>query len=202
MQRSKLFIVSVTLGITLLFIPLIVRAANLLTNDMLELPFVSYDTYIDPLNRTWTLQVANGWEKFILADTYKSGQRLRFFTASDWAAFNGSPITEKRDGSNAQVWWSSEVFDTGIYQQVTGLTIGETYGFQAGTLQVFETTGSKTHNKMFRSVGIDPTGGTDPTSPNVVWSPEGKFGCGLVLPWRGGQGSIDHNNCLCPGAQP
>ncbi len=180
MQFKKWGSVTLILLTALIIFPIILQAANLLTNDGLEEPFVTYDTYTDPFSRTWDLKVAQGWEKFILSDgTYEEGRRLRFFSSSDWAAFNLSPFTEKRDGSNAQVWWSSELFDTGIYQQISGLSIGETYGFQAGTLQVFETTSSKAHGKMFRSVGIDPLGGTDPTSPNVVWSPEE----GLDVDW-------------------
>ncbi|MFQ5611350.1 MAG: hypothetical protein ACE5H9_04365 [Anaerolineae bacterium] len=186
MQRAWRILISFGLGL-LLFLPVSGRGANLLSNDGLEAPFVQYGTYTNS-GVDWKLQVAHDWEKFIILDnTYKDGQRLRFFSASDWAAFNGSPFVEKRDGSDAQVWWSSRKFDAGVYQQITGLTVGEVYGFQAGTLQVWETTGSQTHGKMFRSVGIDPFGGTDPTSPNVLWSPEESLDVDWFYPGVGAQ---------------
>jgi len=163
---------ALAVGLGMLLLPLAAMGAVTgLTNPGLEAPFVPYGTY-----NGWNLQVANGWERFLVpANTYKDGERLRFFSASDWAAFNGSPITERVEGENAQVWWSSSTkkFDAGVYQQITGLTIGESYGFQAGILQVFETTNrtDPATGVMARRVGIDPTGGTDPESPNVVWSP-------------------------------
>ncbi|MEM7028664.1 MAG: carboxypeptidase-like regulatory domain-containing protein [Chloroflexota bacterium] len=163
--------VRVTLALSLsllLLIPLGVWAANILDNPGLEDDYVQYDTYNNN-GVDWKLQVANSWERFEIRK-----DRLRFFTASDWAAFNGSPVVEKRDGSQAQVWWSSRKFDAGLYQQVSGLTIGEHYGFQAGILQVFETTNQSTPNtgNMLRSVGIDPYGGTDEEASTVIWGPE------------------------------
>ena len=114
--------------------------------------------------------MANGWERFVIGDE----DRLRFFTSSDWAAFNGSPFVEFRDGIEAQVWWTPRKNDTGIYQQVLSRTIGEHYGFQAGILQVFETTErtDPATGKLLRSVGMDPHGGTDPEAPTVIWGPE------------------------------
>ncbi|RME46843.1 MAG: carboxypeptidase regulatory-like domain-containing protein [Caldilineae bacterium] len=170
-KRLWMLILGVSLGIALLLPLAAMGAVAGLTNPGLEAPFVPYGTY-----NGWNLQVANGWERFFVPDnTYKNGSRLRFFSASDWAAFNGSPVTERVEGENAQVWWSSSTkkFDAGVYQQIGGLTVGESYGFQAGILQVFETTNrtDPATGVMARRVGIDPTGGTDPESPNVVWSP-------------------------------
>ncbi len=151
-------------------LPLTGWSANLLQNDGLEPPFTKYGTYTVP-GKTFDLEVAHDWNRyFIAAGTPDSGQRFYFFRSSALEFLYG--FTEKRDGVDAQVFWSTDPFDGGIYQQLSGLTVGEHYGFQAGTLQVYANTTSKTHNMMFRSVGIDPTGGTDPGSPNVVWSPE------------------------------
>lgn len=164
---SKLAL-AIGLGIILLM-PLIVSAANLLTNDGLEPPFDVIGSYTGPGNIVWDQKVAQGWHEFMI----DSPNRLRYFSSSDWAAFNSSGVVEKRDGLDAQVWWTPRENDNGIYQQISGLTIGEVYGFQAGILQVFETTGSTDPHtgKMLRSVGIDPTGGTDPEAPSVIWGP-------------------------------
>lgn len=164
-KRFWMIVLSVSMGF--LLVPLAVWGANLLKNDGLEAPFVQYGTYRD----TWKLQVAHDWNKFVI-DSYENEKRLRYFSSCEWAAFNGGPVCEKRDGSEAQVWWSSEKFDSGVYQQISRLAVGEHYGFEAGILQVWETTRSQTDGKMFRSVGIDPYGGTDAKSPHVIWGPE------------------------------
>ncbi len=156
-------------SIALLF-PVAVWAANQIQNDGLEAPFVKYGTWTSS-GRTFDLEVAHNWEKFYIdSGTYDNGDRLRYFRASAVEFLYG--FTEKRDGADAQLYWSTKPFDAGIYQQVSGLSVGENYGFQIGTLQVFANTTSKTHNKMFRSVGIDPYGGTDPNSSDIIWGLE------------------------------
>ncbi len=140
-------------------------AANFIQNDGLEAPFDKYDTWTGS-GVTFDLEVAHDWEKFHIT----GGDKLRYFRASAVAFLYG--YTEKRDGSDAQLYWSTSPFDAGIYQQVTGLTVGENYGFQAGILQVYGNTTSGIDGKMFRSVGVDPAGGTDPSATTVIWGPE------------------------------
>jgi hypothetical protein len=55
----------------------------------------------------------------------------------------------------------------GIYQQVGGVTPGMEYW--ANVIWLVYTPGGKIDGTVGRSIGIDPTGGTDPKSPNVVW---------------------------------
>jgi hypothetical protein len=62
---------------------------------------------------------------------------------------------------------SNGAFVAGLYQQVPA-TPGTTYWANV-TWLVYEPAG-KMDNTVGRRVGIDPTGGTDPTSPAVVWS--------------------------------
>lgn len=64
---------------------------------------------------------------------------------------------------------SSGSFVGGLYQQVPA-TPGTRYWANV-TWLVFEPAG-KLDNTVGRRIGIDPTGGTDPTSPSVVWSQE------------------------------
>ena len=179
MQSKKKLILSLLVGLGAVFLglPLTVGSANLLQNDGLEAPFEKYGEWTGG-GVTFDLEVAHDWERFFVPEaTEDDGDKLRYFRASAVEFLFG--YTEKRDGADAQLWWSTKPYDAGIYQQVSGLTIGETYGFQAGILQVYGSTTSITHNKMFRSVGIDPYGGADPTGPNVVWSPEE----GLDVDW-------------------
>lgn len=146
------------------------RADNLLQNPGMELPYVKYGEF-DAGTITIDKEVANSWERyFILDGTDENGNDLNYFKSQSIEAVLG--FNEKRDGDNSQIWWSKKLFDAGVYQQVAGLTIGEHYGFQAGILQIFGDTSSKINDKMFRSVGMDPTGGTSPTATTVIWGPE------------------------------
>ncbi|RMF04342.1 MAG: carboxypeptidase regulatory-like domain-containing protein [Chloroflexi bacterium] len=151
--------------------PVAVWAAVNLQNDAFEQPFVQYGTWTGG-GRTFNLEVAHGWNRFFVpAGTHNgSDSKLRYFAASSLIPVYG--YTEKLDGSDAQLFWSTQKFDAGVYQQVTGLTPGQNYGFQVGMLQVYGKTTSKINGKMFRSVGVDPAGGTDPTAAGVIWSPE------------------------------
>jgi len=71
----------------------------------------------------------------------------------------------------------------GLYQQVSGITPGtplrfsiymQTWSCMAGDEWNICPTGAKSNSPspMHTRVGIDPYGGTNPWSPNIVWSPE------------------------------
>ncbi len=73
-----------------------------------------------------------------------------------------------------RIWSDGGVFVAGIFTQVGGLTPGATYRASMGW-------GAPTEPDAFgRRLGIDPTGGTDPNSPNIVWGPMHR-GPGTVL---------------------
>ena len=73
-----------------------------------------------------------------------------------------------------RMWSDGGVFVAGILTQVGGLTPGATYRASMGW-------GAPTEPDAFgRRLGIDPTGGTDPNSPNIVWGPM-RRGPGTVL---------------------
>jgi hypothetical protein len=61
-------------------------------------------------------------------------------------------------------------FIGGVYQQIPNVVPGIPYWANVVWL-VYHPAG-KLDGTVGRRVGIDPTGGTDPTSPAVVWSPE------------------------------
>ncbi len=169
--RTAKLVVGWFIGLALAALPVAAWAGNLLQNDGLEAPFVKYGEWSSQ-GVTFNLEVANGWERFFVpAGTYDDGSKLRYFRASALQFLYH--MTEKRDGEDAQLFWSTKPFDAGIYQQITGLTPGETYGVQAGILQVYgKTTRPAQNGKMFRSLGLDPTGGTDPAAATVIWGPE------------------------------
>jgi hypothetical protein len=75
-----------------------------------------------------------------------------------------------------RMWSNGESFTAGILTQVQGVQPGATYeaslGWGAPDKSYADTFG--------RKLGIDPTGGTDPLSHNVVWGPV-YFGEGRVM---------------------
>jgi len=102
--------------------------------------------------------------------------------ALEWTPFviTGSPRfewvdNEKWDANGAQYFWSDSVpFDAGIYQTVWGLQPNVYYRFRIGYSHARLDPGNaknEVHPSMGRQVGVDPFGGTDPKSPNVMWGP-------------------------------
>jgi len=67
-----------------------------------------------------------------------------------------------------RIWSDGEHFTAGIYQQVPNVQPGVAYLARLGWA-VFASPSDGPN--IERKVGIDPYGGTDPTSPNIVWSP-------------------------------
>ena len=114
-------------------------------------------------------QIPNDWEPFVIRDPSAPPQY------KDSAAFGG--FTERLDGGHCLIIWTNWVpFDAGIYQRVSGVTPGTSYVLKLdwAPMQSYnpDKGGKQKGDYLGRVVGIDPTGGTDPNSPNVVWSAE------------------------------
>jgi hypothetical protein len=78
---------------------------------------------------------------------------------------------ERIEGETSQLIVSTQPYSAGIWQQVAGLTPGIGYGFHAAMLTIYQTSAPPAvDGTMIKQVGIDPTGGTDPQAPTVVWS--------------------------------
>ncbi len=73
-----------------------------------------------------------------------------------------------------QIWSDGGTFTAGIYQQVRNLTPGAVYLASVGWAAPNEP------DSFGRRLGLDPTGGADPTAPTVVWGAmhrgPGRFG--------------------------
>ncbi|MCP4424882.1 MAG: hypothetical protein GY803_10345, partial [Chloroflexi bacterium] len=88
---------------------------------------------------------------------------------SDWATFGASPSGhEGRSGAGA--YWRANGF-AGIYQQAA-VTPGTTVRLSAWTKGWSGNDENSLSDEawMRQRIGIDPTGGTDPNSPNIAWS--------------------------------
>jgi hypothetical protein len=113
-------------------------------------------------------QVASGWQRFWdegLPEPY--WMDCRVFAASHL----GADWVEKIEGETSQLVIATEPYAAGIRQTVSGLTPGRGYGFHAAMLTIYQTSAPPSADgTMIKQVGMDPTGGTDPDAPSVVWS--------------------------------
>ena len=116
-------------------------------------------------------EIANGWEPW-----NAEGSAFPPFYISVAEADATGLIARVNSGEEAQVYYSSfSTHDAGIYQQVDNITLGTELEFSifayifsnddAANLDSSDQPGD-----VEVRVGIDPTGGTDPASSNVVYS--------------------------------
>ncbi|HRJ44613.1 MAG TPA: hypothetical protein PL105_22145, partial [Caldilineaceae bacterium] len=109
-------------------------------------------------------QLPNGWQPFIISGDLAYMQ--------DVDTFWGVP--------SLRMWSNGGTFKAGIWTQVR-VTPGN--GYRASIAW-----GAPNDPGSFgRQLGIDPTGGTDPNSPSVIWGPI-HFGDGRLLNYPPGQG--------------
>jgi len=110
--------------------------------------------------------VANSWNAFLINGKWPA------FELADNESANGDI-----GGSSSQyIHGDGTRFDAGIYQVISGVTPGASYEFSVGWAAMLRDTGGGNNQKfddvIIRRVGYDPTGGTDPQSPNVKFGPE------------------------------
>lgn len=122
--------------------------------------FVTPYAYID-----YNTAVANGWNHF---RAYQSPQ----FKQSDSEQMPGGPGGQV---SCQQIWADWSAFDAGVYQRISGCTVGQRYVATGWFLSICQhgiSIPPETYQdgKILQKIGIDPTGGTDWNSSNIVWS--------------------------------
>lgn len=117
-----------------------------------------YDTPHGTVINSWNAYLINGeWPAFDLAD-------------------NESANGDVGGSSSQYIHGDGTRFDAGIYQVITNLQPGAAYEFSVGWAGMLRDTGGgkniKVDDQIIRRVGVDPYGGTDPTSQNMKWGPE------------------------------
>jgi len=133
----------------------------------MEQAFVSYDFDFQGVG----CEVAWAWTRFGDVAPRPCWMDARNFAHnvmdSNWV--------ERVKGDTSQVIFSTEPYVAGIYQQVD-VAPDLPYGFTAALLTIYESSANpREDGYMFKQVGMDPTGGTDPNAPTVVWSqPDGR----------------------------
>ncbi len=132
------------------------RANNLLFNGSFE-DFADYGT--DPIKGA-PLKVATGWWRFVEAGN-PYFMSTRNYNDSAWGCHCW---VDAQDGDDSQFIFSPDnsAYTTGVYQQVGGVAPGVAYAV-SGRIASAGNAG------VARRIGIDPTGGADFRSPNVVW---------------------------------
>jgi len=113
-------------------------------------------------------QLPNGWTEFVL------GGSLSYDQHND--TYWGAP--------SLRMWSNGDVFRAGIYTQVnvspgSGYRASIAWGAPMDPVDTFG-----------RQLGVDPTGGTDPNAPTVVWGPM-HWGNGAILNHTDGRTNID-----------
>lgn len=136
------------------------QTGNLLTNP-------GFESFI---TLAGAQQLAQGWTPwFITGDDVPTYQLPPLYSAA------GSAANRIRDGINAQAIYSSfSTHEGGLFQQVSGISPGAKVRFSvyayvwSSTFSDIRT--SEEAGDVTIEVGIDPTGGTDSSSADIVWS--------------------------------
>jgi hypothetical protein len=143
-------------------------AGNLVINGGMEIwSPPPYDDWYPDSNGV-PLLVASDWQSFL-----RSGTEPRFMNDNDYAALFWDccqAIDRHPEGYSSQNLWlgRNHDFSAGIYQQIS-VTVGTPYTAKAWDLSAVPSTDPDPDGKVLKMVGIDPYGGTDPNSPNIVW---------------------------------
>jgi len=138
---------------------------NLLTNGSFENGFrLMLDQWQRPLT---SLNVGVGW------NIWNSPNDPKIFEAKPANTSTNDYPDRVHSGTNAQQWfWASVAGSGGIYQQVQNIVVGGRLKLSAwiemwsSSLPVDKTP----NGRMFAKIGIDPYGGIDPESRDIVWS--------------------------------
>jgi len=142
------------------------QGGNLLQNPGFEEPYIT-------LNNDPTLRVATGWQPWSLPQGSSSSINAR-------PEYKPAPSNRIHSGKAAQEYNTFFATHTGgVYQRIpvapnTSLRFSVfVYIWSSATFSNPDV--SQDPNHVIVNVGIDPTGGTDGTSSNIVWSADAEF---------------------------
>lgn len=145
---------------TLLFLGLVLGGQVAYGDSPCDVPgsILINGDFSDPYSPSSNGEVAEGWWPFVEVGSPR---------------FERDPV-ESPSAPSQKIWTDGVGFVAGIYQRVEGVTPGKAY------LAHVEWAPFSCHKDgehlrgpfIGRKIGIDPTGGTDPTSAAIAWSPE------------------------------
>ena len=169
----SLLLISLVLVVSITMRPAFAQSQNLLLNGDFEEGYSQAEGF----DEAW---VAVGWEPFAVTTDLDipnnpTGNQP-VYLASDSTASTENRVLK---GSRSQMWRTSfsSAF-AGVSQRVpipTDSTVrlsAWTYGWSSTG---DDPTISQNAAWMRQRIGIDPTGGTDPNSPDIIWSPAAQY---------------------------
>ena len=111
----------------------------------------------------WTVEaISEGKRRLRLMDSEVFGR----FTQ---AYYGGGGRDYHIHGKHSQVITSRYAFDV-VFMQTVAAQPGREYTFAGSVVTYYQgTSGAPVHDKIFKRIGIDPTGGRDYSSPSVAW---------------------------------
>ena len=149
-----------------LLAPAVALAVDLLTNGRFE----SFQSYNGKDWRGYPEKYGQGWHVKVIDE-----DGLHFMDSDTFGHFlsatYGVPYLNYRlEGNYAQAFASRRAFDFVLYQTVS-TTSGKDYAAGGKIVTYYKGSGGERNdNKVFKRIGVDPTGGTDHTSANILWT--------------------------------
>lgn len=143
-----------------------VGAVDLLVNG----PFDSFESYNDEEWRGYPESQGLGWTVKVLEE-----DGLHFMDSETFGHFAadlyGVPDNNYRiEGSYSQVFASRHGFDF-VFSQTVAVNVGQDYAF-GGKVATFwkGPSGERDDAKIFKRIGVDPSGGLSYNGANVIWT--------------------------------
>lgn len=166
-----LTVLGLGLLVALLAFPATSLAVNLLTNGGFELFQLhmegsqprTWHGYPEQVGQDWTVTVVDGWDGLHLMDSHTLGQLA--------ATVYGVPYANHQvEGALAQALASQTGYSV-VLSQTMAVDAGIDYALGGKIVTFWKGSGGEIdHTKLFKRVGIDPTGGVDYNSTNVEWT--------------------------------
>jgi len=116
-----------------------------------------------PGNLIFNCSFERGWPSIPLGEI---GEGWDYHIEAGQPALDHSTFDRLHGATAQRIWTDGVPFTASIYQPVAGVIPGTAY---VAAVDWAAVSPSQEAN-IERKVGIDPLGGTDPASPNVVWS--------------------------------
>lgn len=169
-KRHNFFQLGVALALSLvllgLTIPGLAWAVDLLVNGQFE-QFQSYGQewrgFPERYGQGWSVRVIEGEEDLHLMDTDTYGRFI--------AAVFGLPyLNYHLEGALAQNAASRRAYNF-VLSQTVSTQLGQDYTFGGKIVTFWKGPGPEVdHTKIFKRIGLDPTGGGAYDGPNVIWT--------------------------------
>ena len=151
--------------------PLAVLAVNLSLNGGFEL----FDPYIENGQaqvwrgfperqaRGWTVRVLSGADRLHFMDSDTFGRFLQTYYNMGYSNYH-------LEGEKAQAFASQYPFSF-VFSQTVTVENGADYAFGGKVVTFWKGPGGEIdHTRIYKRIGVDPSGGNDPLAAGVVWS--------------------------------